>query len=111
LEDTVKRWIVFGFVSCKDPLYEKEFVRWYTEIRHPDLLKGPGIKSARLYKNVRTSGNQPAFLSVYQVEAEDIGPAITYLKHEVARLDRNGRGSDLLVLGEGGVYQEIGNVS
>jgi len=107
----MKKWLVFGFSNCKDPQREAEFVRWYTQVRQPDLMKGGPIKAARLYKNARSSRGQPSFLSVYEVEADELAPAISYLRRETVRLDRMGRGSELLDLGEGGVYEEISAIT
>ncbi len=107
----MKRWIVIGFSNCKDPQREAEFVRWYTQVRQPDLMKAGLVKTARLYKNARGSGEQPAFLAVYELEAEELSPAISYLRRETVRLDRRGRGSELLDLGEGGVYEEISSIT
>ncbi|MEW6141851.1 MAG: hypothetical protein AB1597_01670 [Chloroflexota bacterium] len=107
----MKKWLVFGFSNCKDPRREAEFVQWYTQVRQPDLIKGGPIRAARLYKNARRSGEQPAFLSVYEVEADELAPAISYLRRETVRLDRMGRGSELLDLGEGGIYEEISSIA
>ena len=92
----MKRWIVFGFSNCKDPQREAEFVRWYTQVRHPDLMKTGLVKTARLYKNARGSGEQPAFLAVYELEAEELFPVISYLRRETVRLDRMGREASFL---------------
>src|SRR5277367_5383815 len=58
-----------------------EFNRWYREQHVPDLLRVPGIKSARRFEVVsQEEGWKGTYLGVYEVEADDIAMVTEEIK-------------------------------
>lgn len=54
-------------ISRPDILDEETYLKWYTEDRLPQIVKTPGIKSARIFKDTNPEADKP-YLSLYPVE-------------------------------------------
>lgn len=85
---------------------EKEYSDWYTERHMPDLLKIPGIKSARRFK---LAGDQLAppreaygFAALYQIDTDDLGTVLETIRswagtEKMPRSDAMGPGQQAMV--------------
>lgn len=58
------------------PAREAEYNRWYNEIHLREMLKVPGILSARRYVALF---DEPKYAAVYEVESEDVLQTEAYL--------------------------------
>jgi hypothetical protein len=102
------RWLIAVQTNCTDPTREGEFNDWYDNTHIPDVLKVPGIVRMTRYENV-TPGEQPAkYLTLLEVEAEDIWEVTTALTHNRDRAEKSGRMTPLLELANGTIYRRIG---
>ncbi|MGD0700577.1 MAG: hypothetical protein ABSA02_11910 [Trebonia sp.] len=55
-----------------DPAREDEYNAWYAGKHIPEVLEIPGIVSARRYKLVGRKGQDPAYLAIYELDADDV---------------------------------------
>jgi hypothetical protein len=55
-----------------EPAREDEYNDWYAGKHLPEVLAIPGIVSARRYKLVGRPGQTPAYLAIYELEADDV---------------------------------------
>ncbi len=55
-----------------DPAREDEYNAWYSGQHIPEVLQIPGIVSARRYKLVGRKGQAPAYLALYELDADDV---------------------------------------
>jgi hypothetical protein len=85
----MRKGILFVQSGPTDPSCEDEYNDWYTNTHIPDLLAGPGFRSAQRYKRVDQGGppaQGPAYLAIYQLEAEDLADPLA------ARRERSAQG-------------------
>ncbi len=63
---------------------EDEYVAWYRDVHIPEVLAVPGFRSAARYK-LRAAGGlaadpaEPRYVTVYQIEADDVGAPVKEL--------------------------------
>jgi hypothetical protein len=103
----MKRWLIVVQANCDDPSREKEFNDWYDHIHVPEISKIPGIVRVTRYENVLASEEQPKFLTLLEVEAEDIWQVTTALQENSSEAEEQGRMSELLKIVTGAVYRQI----
>jgi hypothetical protein len=103
----MEKWLITVQTTCTDPSREKEFNDWYDEIHVPDVLKVPGIVRATRYENAIPSEEQPKFLILLEVEADDVWKVTTALQENSSRAEEEGRMSELLKISSGAVYRQI----
>jgi hypothetical protein len=76
--------------SPVSPDREDEFNDWYDTIHIPEICAVPGFVSARRYKlpgAAAGTGDAPAYLAVYEIEADDLaGPPAQWRARSAARL-------------------------
>nr|MDT0664401.1 DUF4286 family protein [Micromonospora sp. DSM 115978] len=71
------------------PDREDEYNSWYDDAHIPDILKIPGFVSARRYR-VRDAGHVtagpsiPAYLAIYEIEADDVAAPLNELAERSA---------------------------
>src|SRR3954454_13506616 len=54
----------------EDPVKDKEFNEWYTNVHIPELLDVPGFVGARRYRALGDVTHQ--YLAVYEIDADDV---------------------------------------
>lgn len=59
-------------VNFNDPAREKEYNEWYNNVHVPDLLKVPGIISATRYEIIRGRRHNTQYLTLYEIESEEM---------------------------------------
>lgn len=55
-----------------NPAREDEYNAWYAGKHIPEVREIPGVVSARRYKLVGRKGQAPAYLAIYELEADDV---------------------------------------
>ena len=58
--------------SYPAPADEAEFNDWYSNTHIPQVCAVPGITGARRYKLTGTDPNEPAYLAIYEIDADDL---------------------------------------
>jgi hypothetical protein len=84
----MSRAILLSYTGLADPSREAEFAQWWDEVHIPEVCSTPGFVSGRRFlasKAQRSSlvGPPPRYLSVYELEADDIAGAIASLEARV----------------------------
>ncbi len=103
-----------------DPSREDEYVEWYRDTHIPEVLAVPGFRRATRYK-LRAAGGvapepaDPRYLTVYEIEADDVGQPVKELgarsaagltsRSDVMQMDPRPDGPALRA---GGVAQVVG---
>ena len=55
-----------------DSAREDEYNKWYSGTHIPEVLAVPGITGARRYKLLGGDGAEPAYLAIYELDADDL---------------------------------------
>ena len=105
------RWIVMGFTDCADPARDAEYNEWYDKIHVPDVLKAPGVMRATRYHNIDPEGGPGKYLSLLEIESDDIDQTIADLRAHLGRLQAAGRFTDLLVDVSFTAYRQLSSQS
>ena len=87
------RWINTFEVICPDANREKEWIEWYKKIHAPDILETPGFLTARLYERKEFRDGRGKFLTIYEIETDDIDKTIKVRQEKRAKEVEAGRGS------------------
>ena len=102
------RATVLVFTNCADPAREKEFNDWYDNTHVPDVLETPGFVTCTRYQLAGDPGpGQAKFLSVYEVESDDLASTMAGLQQRVAELAAQGRIIDFIRLASLAPYREL----
>ena len=92
------KYLLVVQVDCADPLREKELNDWYEDIHIPDVLKTTGAVKATRYINLSPEINKrPKYVTLYEIETEDIKEFDRLLNEGVKKAEAAGRMSNLLV--------------
>lgn len=83
-----KQKVLLVVMMDVDPEYEEEFNRWYDEEHVPELLKVPGVLSARRYKVMPDQEDYeklgikrtPKYLAIYEHESVEVQRTEAYKK-------------------------------
>jgi hypothetical protein len=94
----MERWLLIVETNCSDPGREKEFNQWYDDIQVPDMLETPGIVRATRYENASPGEGQGKFLTLYEIETEDIEKTMAAEWENRVKKEQQGRVSTLSVL-------------
>ena len=94
----MERWLLAVETNCSDHQREKEFNQWYDDIQVPDMLETPGILRATRYENISPSEGQGKFLTLYEIETEDIKQTIAAEWENRIKKEQQGRVSALTML-------------
>jgi hypothetical protein len=81
---TVPKGLMLVQSVPSDPDREDEYNAWYTGKHLPEVLEIGGIVSARRYKLVGRKGQAPAYLAVYELEADDVRAPLREMGARVA---------------------------
>lgn len=86
-------WVNLIETNC-DPTREDEYNDWYNNIHLPDTMETPGFIGARRYVQKEFRDGRGKYLSVYEIETDDISKTMEIRKaRRLAEIDA-GRGSD-----------------
>ncbi|MDO8530567.1 MAG: hypothetical protein Q7T26_00120 [Dehalococcoidia bacterium] len=94
--------------NCNDPARDAEFNVWYDTVHAPNVLKTPGVLSARRYVCARQRIGNGRYLALYELAIDD---ARTFNRDLQVRADEEraaGRRSPLLEMVVSGVYRPVG---
>ncbi|UCC59589.1 MAG: hypothetical protein JSW38_02865 [Dehalococcoidia bacterium] len=103
----MERWLLAVETNCADPAREDEFNRWYDEVQVPDMLEVPGIMRATRYENNSPGEGQGKYLTLYEIETEDIGKTMALEFEHTLKKAEQGRSSDLKVIVAASIYRQI----
>jgi hypothetical protein len=103
----MKKWLILVEVNCTDPDRVHELHAWYERTHIPGLLQVPGIVRVTRYENVTPGDVRSKFLTLLEVEAEDVWQVTTALQEDSARAEKEGRRTELLQIVAGAVYQQL----
>jgi hypothetical protein len=62
-----------------DPAREDEYNKWYAGTHIPEVLAVPGVTGVRRYKLHGADGAGPAYLAIYELDAEDLADPVRAL--------------------------------
>ena len=105
--DKMERWLFTVENNCRDTAREKELNDWYDTIHLPDILETPGFVRATRYENTNPAEGQGKFLSMYEIETDDLAQTMAMFTEKVDNKAAQGRMSDLVVAVGGGLYRQI----
>jgi len=75
-----------------DPAHEDEYNDWYDNTHVPEICAVPGFVSARRYK-VHGEGGPPAYLAIYEIDADDLTAPAAELRARSAAGRTHGTGA------------------
>ena len=102
------RWVNIVETNCADALREEEFNNWYDNIHIPDILETPGFLSATRYVINEPQEGRGKYLTVYEIETEDMDKTME-VRREKRLLERDrGRYIDFLELVREVQYRVLG---
>jgi hypothetical protein len=101
------KWLLAVETNCSDPKREKEFNKWYDTVQVPHMLETPGIMRATRYENSNPGEGEGKFLTLYDIETEDLGQTMAIEWDNRIKLEKHGRVSPLSVLVSARLYQQI----
>ena len=103
----MERWLFTVESNCSDPSKEKEFNEWYDNIHLPDILETPGFVRASRYENTNPAEGQGKFVSMYEIETDDLAQTMAAFTEKVNSKAAQGRMSDIVMAVGGGLYRQI----
>lgn len=103
----MERWLLAVETDCADPSHEGELNRWYDEVQVPDMLEVPGIMRATRYENSGSGEGRGKYLTLYEIETEDIGKTMALEFEHTLKKAEQGRSSDLKVIVAASLYRQI----
>jgi len=74
----------------------------------PDVLQLPGFISATRCVNIDPDAGPGRFLAIYDIESDDIDKTLAVLDDNMARWEKQGRISKLLVIVSVATYRQMG---
>jgi len=103
----MEKWLIQVEVNCADPERDHELHEWYEKTHIPDLLQVPGIVRVTRYENVTPGEVRSKFLTLLEVEADDVWQVTTALQEDSAKAEKEGRRTELLQMVSGAVYKQL----
>ena len=92
----MEKWILVAETNCAIPARDEEYNHWYNTVHIPDVLETPGILRATRYENSEPPEGHGRYLTVYDIETEDIDRLITAFSEIVTVKWEQGRMSELV---------------
>ena len=92
------RWLNMVELNCADASKAKEFVEWYENIHLADILETPGYLNGRLYEKKEYREGRGQFLTLYEIETDDIDETIAFRREKRKREREQGRYRDVFVV-------------
>ena len=90
----MEKWLNTVEVICPDANREKEFTEWYENIHAPDILETPGFLTARMYERKEFRDGRGQFLTLYDIETDDIDKTIAVRREKRIKEREQGRQTD-----------------
>ena len=103
----MEKWVYLVDTNCLEPSREKEYHEWYKQVHLPDSLETPGFKRARRYEKREPAEGQGKFLTIYEVETEDIAQTMVSHRANIAKKREQGRMTDLAGVVSRALYRQI----
>ena len=75
----MSRGIFLTYTNCTDPLREMEFNQWYSHTHLSDLSATEGFISARRFVSGAQLGNPSRYLTMFELEGEDLQETVQSL--------------------------------
>jgi hypothetical protein len=95
----MENWLLLVEANCRDAKRQTEFDEWYDTIHIPDIVTGsPGFRSATRYVVKYPAPGRGTYLSIYEIETDDIEKTMEAHKKNLEEKYATGRSSDLLEL-------------
>jgi len=91
----MEKWVNAVFTSCTDSSQEKEFNDWYNDQHLPDVFKTKEIKNATRYQIKGASSGEAKYLTLYEIETDDIEKTMEKHQENIGNLIKQGRISKL----------------
>lgn len=101
------KWIRTVETNCRNELRDAEFNQWYDNIHIPDMLKLPAVVAVTRYKRSDLKVGEAEYLSIYELETDDIEKTMTAWDAQVQLLKEKGRMSNLVDLVSKAVFKQI----
>ena len=106
------KWLYIVETNCTDATREVEVHEWYNKIHIPDILETPGFIRATRYENIDPAAGKGEFLSIYEIETDDIDTVMKTHRENMDKKRAEGRlGGRPLVQLSRAVYRQISSVS
>jgi hypothetical protein len=103
----MQRWVVQVETNCTDPNREKEFNEWYAKVHLHDMLEIPGFLRATRYEAFNPVPGQTKFMTIYEVETDDLNQTMAASGEQMKRITEAGRMSNLGVVAGIRLYRQI----
>ncbi len=98
--------------DCKDPAKERQFNKWYNETYIPWMERLKFVRNTRRYENLfgaePTFRGRPKYLSLSEINHDDLKQALKEIRASEAQLNAEGKGSAVMVTKLDTMYQRIG---
>ena len=101
------KWLYVVENNCADAAREAEFDKWFNKIHLPDILETQGFIKAIRYENTKLSEGKGKFLSIYEIETDDIDKVMKAHNDNMERKRAGGRMSELGVVVSRGLYRQL----
>lgn len=93
----MEHWLFSVQTTCVNQDREEDFNRWYDEIHIPDVLKGcPDFRVCRRYKLISEGGKAAEYLTLIEIETDDIQRTMEIHRNNGERIRTRGRWTDLI---------------
>jgi hypothetical protein len=75
--------------SALDVEHEQAYDEWYDNVHIPDVLDVPGFVAARRFRIVDAGENAHTFLTIYEIDADDVQATVKELFRRAQAGDMN----------------------
>jgi hypothetical protein len=91
------RWLLYVEAICVDHNREEEFNSWYDEVHVPDVMEAsPDFVTCSRYKLISSTQGHGKYLTVIEIETEDIDRTLEIHRKNGERIRAEGRLTDLI---------------
>jgi hypothetical protein len=103
----MQKWLAIVESNCANSAKENEFNEWYNSTHLPDMLELPEMKRAVRFENLKPSNGEAKYLTVYEVETDDIAKTLEKAGKLLELKAKQGRISELLKITRQAYYREV----
>lgn len=101
------KWIRTVETNCQDQSRDAEFNDWYNNVHIPDMLKLTEVVAVTRYERKDLKLGEAKYLTIYEIETDDIGQTMNTWDALVQSLTKKGRMSNLVDLVSKSVLKQI----
>lgn len=94
----MEKWLNVCEARCTDTENEKKYVEWWTNIRSADVLDTAGFVRARLFEVQKPLDGRGRFISIYDIETDDIDKTMALRQGKRQQEIEAGRSSNSFIL-------------